>query len=120
MTTINDYISTKPEEVQARLESIRKIAHEAIPQVEEAVKWGSPAFLHPDGMILAVMAAYKNHINVTVTPSALQANADIFKDFDLGKGSVKIPHDVEIPSNLIKTLIEYRYNEYTESGVKWM
>jgi len=88
--------------------------------VNEAVKWGSPAFLHPGGTILAMVSAHKNHINVVVTPSALQGNAERFRDFELGKGSVKIPHDVEIPESAIKELIEYRYREYTETGVKWM
>ena len=120
MATIDEYVARFPEEVGKRLESIRAVAHKAIPDVVEAVKWNQPAFTHPDGMILAMVSAHKHHINVVVTPSALQANADNFEDFVLGKGSVKIPHDVEVPLDRLEKLMALRYTEYTESGVKWM
>ena len=120
MATIDEYIAGYPEAVGKRLEAIRAVAHKAIPEVVEAVKWNQPAFTHPDGMILVMVSAHKHQINVVVTPSALQANADNFEDFALGKGSVKIPHDVEVPLDRLEKLMVWRYREYTESGVKWM
>jgi uncharacterized protein YdeI (YjbR/CyaY-like superfamily) len=42
------------------LEHIRKRVHSAVPNIEEAKKWGAPAFML-NGKILLIMAAFKAH-----------------------------------------------------------
>lgn len=42
------------------LQALRERVHEAVPGVEEAMKWSAPAFLY-GGKILASMAAFKEH-----------------------------------------------------------
>lgn len=43
------------------LEHVRTRVHAVVPEVEEATKWGAPAFLL-DGKILLIMAAFKQHL----------------------------------------------------------
>lgn len=119
-TTIDEYIASKPEDVRPRLQEIREIIRSRLPESGEAVKWGEAAILHPDGMILVIFAAYKQHINIVVTPSAKEALADKLTDFDTGKGSLKIPHSSKLPRMLIEELVDERLREYREDGVKWM
>lgn len=119
-TTIDEYIASKPEGVRPRLQEIREIIRSRLPESGEAVKWGEAAILHPDGMILAIFAAYKQHINIVVTPSAKEALADDLAGYATGKGSLKIPHASELPRELIRALIDERIREYREDGVKWM
>jgi uncharacterized protein YdeI (YjbR/CyaY-like superfamily) len=45
---------------QPILHRLREIMHSASPDIEEAIKWGMPAFLYR-GKILANMAAFKSH-----------------------------------------------------------
>lgn len=119
-TTIDEYIASQPEDVRPRLQEIREIIRSRIPQSAEAVKWGNPAILHSDGMILVMFAAYKQHINVVVTPSAKDALADKLADFETGKGSMKIPHSMKLPREIIENLVDERIRQYREDGVKWM
>lgn len=120
MTAVESYIASRPEPVQPRLGQLRHIIHGVLPNAREELKWGSPAFLHESGMILVIMAAYKHHINVVVTPSAMDVIRHKFTDFETGKGSLKIPHDREIPQQLVEELVAVRLREYEDDGVTWM
>lgn len=120
MNTVNEYIASKPGNVQMRMEELRSILRDCLPGSTESLKWGEPAFLHESGMILVIIGAYKQHCNVVVTPSAMNAMRDKVADFETGKGSVKIPHDTAVPRELIRELASRRLREYEEEGVKWM
>ncbi len=57
---IDDYIERQAPFAKAILTHLREAIHAACPDVEEAIKWGMPAFLH-HGKQLAGMAAFKAH-----------------------------------------------------------
>ena len=57
---IDDYIARQADFARPILEHLREAVHAARPDVEEAIKWGMPAFLLK-GRILANMAAFKAH-----------------------------------------------------------
>ena len=57
---VDKYIREAPEFARPILERIRKSFHKGCPDVEEAIKWGIPYFIH-HGM-LGGMAAFKKHV----------------------------------------------------------
>lgn len=57
---IDAYIAKQADFARPILERIRSVVHAACPEVEEAVKWGMPAFLHK-GKQFVGMAAFKAH-----------------------------------------------------------
>ena len=48
---------------QPILSHLREVIHRALPQVEEAIKWGRPAFVN-EGRILGVLGAFKAHVSL--------------------------------------------------------
>jgi uncharacterized protein YdeI (YjbR/CyaY-like superfamily) len=56
---IDDYISKSEDFAKPILRHIRKLVHAAVPEVEEAMKWSFPHFLHK-GMLCS-MASFKKH-----------------------------------------------------------
>jgi len=56
---VDAYIARSAPFARPILERLRALVHEALPEVEESIKWGAPHFLH-HGM-LAGMAAFKQH-----------------------------------------------------------
>lgn len=48
------------------------------------------------------------------------AFADRLQDFDTGKGSIKLPYDGEIPTELLTEMITHRIREFEVDGVKWI
>ena len=57
---IDAYIARAAPFARPILEKVRERAHAALPEVEESIKWGAPAYLK-DGKILLMTAAFKNH-----------------------------------------------------------
>lgn len=57
---VDAYIAKAQPFARPVLEEVRRRVHSVIPEVEEALKWSSPAFLL-NGKILIVMAAFKAH-----------------------------------------------------------
>jgi uncharacterized protein YdeI (YjbR/CyaY-like superfamily) len=57
---IDAYIAGKAEFARPILEHVRARVHAQVPDVEETLKWGAPAFTL-DGKILLIMAAFKAH-----------------------------------------------------------
>ncbi len=57
---VDAYIAKSSGFAQPILRHLRKLVHEACPDVEETLKWSMPSFLH-GGKILAGMAAFKEH-----------------------------------------------------------
>jgi uncharacterized protein YdeI (YjbR/CyaY-like superfamily) len=55
------YIAKSPEFARPILEELRARVHAACPEAEETLKWSAPSFTYK-GKLLAVMAAFKQHV----------------------------------------------------------
>jgi len=117
--TVDEYINGFPDEQRAKLSEIRGIIRSTLPDTTEALKWGAPATLDKDGMILIVFSGHKQHMNIVGTPSTLNAFRDELSGYETGKGSIRLPYDKQLPSALIRKFVAYRAREYRENGIKW-
>jgi uncharacterized protein YdhG (YjbR/CyaY superfamily) len=118
--TVDEYIDSFPKDQMDKLAEIRRIIRTTLPDTTEALKWGAPAALDKDGMILVVFSGHKKHMNLVGTPSTREAMQSELSDYETGKGSVKLSYDKPLPSKLIEEFVLYRAKEYRENGVKWM
>ncbi len=108
-TTIDEYISGFPEDVQEILRKIRRIISVAAPDAEEAIKYQIPTFVL--GGNLVHFAAFANHIGFYPTPSGIEQFKDALSAYKSAKGSVQFSLDSPIPYNLIKRIVEFRVQE---------
>ena len=118
--SIDEYIANFPDNQRRQLKKLREVIKTTLPDATEALKWGSPAVIDADGMILIIFSGHKHHINLVGTPSTRKALQDKLADYETGKGSVKLAYDTPLPTELIKEFIQYRAKEYRTEGVKWM
>ncbi len=118
--TVDEYIDSFPKDQRTKLAELRKIIRMALPDTTVALKWGAPATLNEDGMILVVFSGHKQHMNLVGTPTTRKALQGELSDYETGKGSVKLSYDKPLPANLIEKFVLYRAKEYREHGVKWM
>lgn len=109
-TTVDAYIGTFPPEVQARLQEIREIIHEAAPEATEAISYQMPTFKLHDNLVH--FAAWKNHIGFYALPSAHEAFAEELSKYKSAKGSAQFPHDQPLPRGLIKKMVRHRVKEH--------
>ena len=57
---VDAYIATRADFARPILEHLRRVVHEAAPEVEETIKWSMPHFTY-QGRLFAGMAAFKAH-----------------------------------------------------------
>lgn len=118
-STVDEYIDSFSGEQKVRLSELRKIIREALPDTDETLKWGAPATLDKDGMILIVFSGHKEHMNLVGTPSTKDALEKDLAGYETGKGSVKLSYNEPLPTDLIEKFVQYRADEYRQHGIKW-
>ncbi len=104
-----EYISLFSDDVQVILKKIRETIQKTVPEAEEVISYGMPAFKY-HGM-LVYFAAFKNHIGFYALPTgnlAFQKELSVYKT---GKGSIQFPLSQPMPLELIKKIVVFRVQE---------
>ena len=112
--TIDEYITSQPEEAQKLLIELRNIIKEAEPDTVEVLNYKVPSFtLVPDGKRdqQIMMAAYAKFIGFYPFPTTIAAFAEELKEYKQGKGSVQFPLNKPLPKELIIRMVKYRREE---------
>ena len=108
--TIDEYIAMQDEAVQPRLQEVRGIIHSAIPEAEERISWSMPTFWK--GRNLIHFAASKKLLGLYPGDEATRVFAEALKDFDVSKGTIRIPWNRALPETLIREIARWCYEEY--------
>jgi len=106
---MDEYISRFPTERQAVLQQIRQTIREAAPDAEERISYGMPALWRGENLIY--FAAAKNHIGIYPTGSGVEAFNHRLAQYNLSKGTIRIPWDQPVPYNLIADITRFRLAE---------
>lgn len=106
---IDDYIAQFPMETQAILEQLRSTIRAVVPEAQEVISYGMPAFKLKS--VLVYFAATKNHIGFYPTSSGVAAFQDELAPHDYSKGTIRFPMDKPLPLDLIRTIVRFRVEE---------
>ena len=108
--TIDEYIEAQDEAVQPRLREIREVIRSAIPEAQERLSWSMPTFWR--GRNILHFAASKKHLGLYPGGEATTVFSDALKDYDVSKGTVRIPWDRALPVELVQRIARWCYEEY--------
>lgn len=107
--TVEAYIAQFPDEVRARLESMRATVRKAAPEAEERIAYGMPAYWLNGPLVY--FGAAKAHIGFYGTPSGHDAFAAELSGYKGGRGSVQFPFSQDLPLNLVARIVAFRVKE---------
>jgi uncharacterized protein YdhG (YjbR/CyaY superfamily) len=110
---IDEYIKEFPNDVQDRLQKIKKTIKESAPEAEEKISYAMPTFVLK-GHNLVHFAAYKKHIGFYPTPSGIEKFKDKISAYEWSKGAVQFPLDKQVPYDLIREIVAFRVKENLE------
>jgi uncharacterized protein YdhG (YjbR/CyaY superfamily) len=108
--SIDEYISSFPENVQKIMKQLRKTIKAAAPEAEEKISYNMPTFTL-NGKYLVYFAGWKNHIAFYGAP---KGNPDFKEDlsaYESGAGTLQFPYDKPIPYNSITKIVKFRAAE---------
>lgn len=107
MTDVDRYLGQFDGEVRARLDTMRAIVREVVPEAVESIGYGMPAYKF-HGKPLVYFAAFPHHIGFYATPNGHGAFKKEFAVYKQGKGSVQFPHTEPLPVDLVRKVVEFR------------
>ncbi len=108
---IDDYLDGLDEPKRATLERLRQTILEIIPEADECISYGMPAF-KVGGKTVAGFAAFKNHLSyLPHSGSVISALGEQVAAYQTSKGSLQFAIDKPLPKALVKRLIRARLAE---------
>jgi len=108
---VRAYFAATPPKARAALKKIRAAIRSVVPRAEEAFSYRIPAF-KLGGRPLVWYAAFKNHCSLfPMTGAIRQKLARQLKDYEMSKGTVRLPLAKPIPVGLVKKLVKARLAE---------
>ena len=107
--SIDEYIATFPEDIQAILEAVRATIKAAAPEAQEKISYQMPTFFLNGNLVH--FAAFKKHIGFYPAPRGIEAFKDELSVYKGAKGSVQFPLDEPMPLELISRIVHYRVAE---------
>ena len=108
-TTIDEYISQFPEDVQHLLVKIRAVIKESAPEAVEKISYQMPAFYLKGNLVW--FGAHQHHIGFYPTGSGIEAFKEELSAYKWSKGAVQFPLDKPMPYELISKIVKFRVTE---------
>ena len=108
---IDQYLGTLDEPKRATLAQLRDTIVAIVPDAEQCISYGMPAF-KLSGKTIAGFAAFKNHLSYLPHSGSVIPRLD--KDtegYSKTKGSLHFPVDKPLPKTLVKKLLDARMAE---------
>jgi uncharacterized protein YdhG (YjbR/CyaY superfamily) len=103
---IDEYLRGVQEPKRGTLEALRRTILEAIPDAQQGISYGVPAF-RLRGHTVAGFAAFKNHL--TYAPhsgSVFEQLGDDLAGYSMSKGALRFPIDEPLPDDLVRSLVD--------------
>jgi len=105
---VDEYLAALDEPKRGTLERLRDTILEIVPEAEQCISYGMPAF-RLDGKVVAGFAAFKNHLSyLPHSGSVLPELADDLVGYTASKGALQFRVDRPLPKALVKKLIAVR------------
>lgn len=111
---IDAYLADLEDPKRSTLEQLRRAILAIVPDAEECISYGMPAF-KLNGRVFAGFAAFKNHLSyLPHSGGVLEELCDEVAGYAGTKGSLHFPVDQPLPEPLVKRLIEVKLSQVGE------
>ena len=109
--SVDGYIAAQPENVQRVLRRVRNIIRKAVPEAEETISYGIPAYkLH--GTPVLFLAGWRQHYSLYPgTGKFVAAFKDDLAPYCVSKGTIRFPLSEPVPVKLIERIARLRAKE---------
>jgi uncharacterized protein YdhG (YjbR/CyaY superfamily) len=105
---VDAYLAALAEPKRSTLEALRKTILDIVPEAEQGISYGVPAF-RVQSKVIAGFAAFKNHLSyLPHSGSVFPELADELAYYKTSTGALQFPIDTPLPKALVKKLIAVR------------
>jgi uncharacterized protein YdhG (YjbR/CyaY superfamily) len=105
---VDEYLRGLAEPKRGTLEALRSTILEIVPDAEQVISYGVPAF-RVDGKTVAGFAAFRDHLSyLPFSGSVLPQLADELQSYTMTKSALHFAVDEPLPRSLVEKLIAVR------------
>jgi len=116
---VDEYLANLDEPKRTTLQQLRQTIRSIVPEAEESISYGMPAF-RLGGKVIAGFAAFKNHLSYLPHSGSVFAEMpDDVAGYVTSKGALQFPIDRPLPKALVKKLIAMRLRQIGQPGGNW-
>lgn len=105
------YIESASEPARTRLRTLRAIVREEAPDAIERMAYGLPTW--HQGENLVHLGAFAHHVGVYPGSEAIEVFAEELAPFRTSKGAIQLPHDRDLPLDLVRRIVRFRVERAT-------
>jgi uncharacterized protein YdhG (YjbR/CyaY superfamily) len=115
---VDEYLGGLEEPKRSTLQALRSAILEIVPQAEQVISYGVPAF-RVEGKTIAGFAAFRNHLSyLPFSGSVLGELGDELEGYEMTKSSLHFSIDAPLPRPLVERLIAVRLAEVSRRSAK--
>jgi uncharacterized protein YdhG (YjbR/CyaY superfamily) len=117
-TSVDDFFAHLNDVQRPHLEALRKLSLAADPQAREELKWNQPMYVRGENTNLWMLQTFKNHCSLRFSPPFFAAHKPAVEaaGYDAGEGFIKLPYRRELPTELLKALMQARIDDYESTS----
>lgn len=109
---VDAYIAALPEPARARLLQLCALVREEAPQARERMAYGMPTWHHHENLVH--LGGYAKHVGIYPAPEAILVFAEELTSYPASKGAIQIPHERELPLDLLRRIVRWRVGRAAE------
>jgi uncharacterized protein YdhG (YjbR/CyaY superfamily) len=116
--SVAEYIAAQPKSSQRALRQVRSVIRKALPEAEEVISYGIPAYrMH--GYIALYFAGWRDHYSMYPVNARLVATLKPSSaSYDVNdKGTIRFPLSDPVPEKLIASIAKAKANEAAERAM---
>ena len=114
--SVEEYLTGFPDDVKKLLEEVRQHIRSLLPEAEERISYGIPAFFQQGPVVY--YSGNKNHISIYPAPRESTLFKEELAKYKGGKGTVQFPFSQPLPFDLISRIVDFRLQENLNKKVK--
>ena len=103
--TIDEYIRLFSKDVGDKLQTIREIIKEEVPDAEETISYKIPTFKQ-HGSYVVYFSAHKNHISLHPSTPTIEEKIKELSKYKKGAGTLQFPLNEPLPLPLIRKVVK--------------
>jgi uncharacterized protein YdhG (YjbR/CyaY superfamily) len=111
MSAVDDYLATLPGAERAAYEHVGRIVRATVPDAEEGISYGMPAFTYAGRPLLGIRAATTHLSLFPFSSSAVAAVRGRLEGFSVAKGTIRFTPDKPVPDDVLVDLVRARLGE---------
>lgn len=112
---VDAYFAGVAEPGRTTLQALRETIRSILPDAEEVISYGCPAF-RLNGKVVAGYAAFVKHLSYLPHSGSVIAKVPEAKAYKGTAGSLHFPLDKPLPESLVRKLVEVKRAEIAERG----